>query len=223
MTVIHAMPSGRQALPAGGALARHRHAQAYLALVLDGGYDEAGDLGRRRVAAGEAVVHGAFSAHANAVGRRGARVLNLALEVAPPEGFYRVDDLDALARLATRDARAAAAQAGAALRPLAADARDWPDRLAHDLRHAPTLGLAAWAAHHGLAPETLSRGFAKAFGVTPRQLRAELRAVHALRRVRELPLAALALDAGFADQAHMTHAITALSGRPPGFWRAQVK
>ena len=38
-------------------------------------------------------------------------------------------------------------------------AGDWPDLLAQELLAAPDLRLEDWAARHGLAPATLSRGF----------------------------------------------------------------
>jgi hypothetical protein len=36
---------------------RHRHLQRYAAIVLSGGYVEAGDAGRMRVRAGDVLVH----------------------------------------------------------------------------------------------------------------------------------------------------------------------
>lgn len=69
----------RQQLPSGASLPRHRHGEAYVALVLEGGYEEAGVLGRVRVEPGQAVLHGAFEGHRNRIGARGARVLNLTL------------------------------------------------------------------------------------------------------------------------------------------------
>ena len=41
-----------------GALPRHRHAEGYVAVVIAGGYEEAGDTGRRRVSAGDVVDEG---------------------------------------------------------------------------------------------------------------------------------------------------------------------
>jgi AraC-like DNA-binding protein len=217
---LHPAPPLLQRLQANQSLPRHRHVPAYVALVLEGGYEEAGEHGRRRLRAGEVVAHAAFSSHANTVGTRGARVLNLALP-APREGFYQVDDPDAVVRLAQRDPRAATQRLREAMQPLRVEPSDWPDLLARDLRADPGLALRAWAVQHGLAPETLSRGFAKAYLVTPKRFRAELRCRGAVERVADMPLAALALEAGFADQAHMTRSITSLTGRPPGHWRTK--
>lgn len=40
-------------------------------MVLSGGYEEAGEGGRRRVAAGDVIVHHPFEAHLNRVSSRG--------------------------------------------------------------------------------------------------------------------------------------------------------
>jgi len=213
-------PPVRQSLPPRERIERHRHGQAYAALVLAGGYQEAGEAGRRRLVPGDVAVHEMFSAHMNAVTACGAVVLNL-----PVEGLYggfgRVEDPDAVVRLTERDPAAAAALLCESLTPAAGQMLDWPDALARDLADDPDLRLGDWALARGLAPETLSRGFGRAFGVSPRRFRYEGRARRALRVVigGAAPLAELALDAGFADQAHMSHAVADLTGAAPGFWR----
>ena len=47
-------------------------------------------------------------------------------------------------------------------------------------------------------------------------------AVDRLRAELALPLADLAAEAGYADQAHLTHETRALSGLPPGRLRAAL-
>ena len=89
--------------------------------------------------------------------------------------------------------------------------------LAEALADDPALGIADWADAMGLAPQSISRGFRLAYGISPKRYRLELRALQALRR---LPgwrgsLAALAAETGFADQAHFTRAIVALTGQTP--------
>ena len=54
---------GRDRLVAGTVMQRHRHAIGYVAVVLAGGYLEAGDAGRRRVGPGDALVHRPFEGH----------------------------------------------------------------------------------------------------------------------------------------------------------------
>ncbi len=202
-------------------LSRHRHSQGYAAIVLEGGYVEAGDLGCWRAAAGDVLAHGPFEAHLNAVAAGGATVLNLPL----PDGMrlppvFRVKDADALIRLARRDAQAAAAylEVDAVVSPML---RDWADHLAAALRCDPALRIGTWAHQVRLAPATVSRGFKARYGATPARYRAEVRALLAWRRIEQGQdgLAAIAADCGFADQAHLTRATTALTGAPPAAWR----
>jgi AraC-like DNA-binding protein len=72
-----------------------------------------------------------------------------------------------------------------------------------------------------MARETVARGFSAAFGVSARQFRTEMKARDAwLRVVRTRDrLADIAASAGFADQAHMTRRIRALTGASPAAWR----
>jgi AraC-like DNA-binding protein len=67
----------------------------------------------------------------------------------------------------------------------------------------------------------LSRGFKKLFGVTPASFRMEARAGQAFALIADgdAPLAAIAAAAGFADQAHMSRVLLALTGSPPRAWR----
>lgn len=212
-----------QTLTAGGRMERHRHAHAYAALVLSGGYVEAGDRGRFRAAPGQVLIHGAWESHMDAVSASGAVVLNLPFADPVAFGVGRIADPDVVARAARRDMVEALGLFREALTPASDDGGDWPDLLAAALRRGPEVGLEAWAAGAGLAPETISRGFRQVFGTTPRRYRAEQRALRAARALqrREDPPAALAAELGFADQAHMSRAVAALTGLPPG--RLRVK
>lgn len=199
-------------------MARHRHGQGYVALVLAGGYIEAGDRGRFRVEAGHAALHGAHESHLNEFFGRGAQVLNLPLPPGHwPEPIGHVDDADAIARLAERDPAEAVVLLRATFRPAPARLDDWPDRLARALADDPALDLAAWADAMGIAPASLSRGFRRTYGTTAKRYRLEQRAIRALHRLPHWPgsIADLAADTGFADQAHLTRALTAMTGRTP--------
>ncbi len=213
------LPPARQTL-APGRLPRHRHAEGYVAVVLAGAYEEAGDAGRRRLGPGDVVAHAAWEAHLNS-SRGGAQVLNLPLPARGLAAFGRVDDVDGLVRTAGRDPRAAAEQLSEAFEAVPAGPADWPDRLAEALAGGDAASLALWAEAFGVSPERLSRGFRQAFGVSPKRFRAEARARTALASLSATatPLAELALAHGFADQAHMTRAVHALCGAPPGAWR----
>jgi AraC-like DNA-binding protein len=199
-------------------MARHRHAEGYIALVLAGGYVEAGDRGRVRVEAGQAVIHGAHESHQDEFSTIGASVLNLPLVGCDPGAALGVvEDADAIARLAERDPRQAATLLCETFRPSAVRLNDWPDLLAAALAAEPAFSLAEWAETMGIAPPSLSRGFRRSYGTSPKRYRLELRAIRAARLLPgwQGSIAALAAETGFADQAHLTRAMVALTGQTP--------
>jgi AraC-like DNA-binding protein len=205
-------------------LGRHRHPLAYAAVVLDGSFEEAGDGGRRRVEQGDVLIHGDFEAHLDRFGRRGAVVLNLPWNgLADGPVHWRFGSVEALVRLAQRDLAAAARWLAAEARPAPTSPRaDWPDLLARDLAVEFREPIGDWAIRHGLNPSTVSRSFGQVFGVPPRRFRAEARTRVAWQWVtgqRDIPLAEIAAELGFADQAHLTRAVRHLTGLPPGRWR----
>lgn len=214
------MPSSITRHPAFQHMPRHRHADGYVALVLAGGYVEAGDRGRLRVTAGHAVFHAAHESHQNEFLGVGAQVLNLPLAgAALAESMGVVDDPDAIVRLAERDPSRAVELLRQTFRPAATRLNDWPDLLAEALAADPDLALSEWADAMGIAPQSISRGFRRAFGTSPKRYRLEQRALLALRRLPHWKgsIATLAADTGFADQAHLTRAIVALTGHPPSW------
>jgi AraC-like DNA-binding protein len=111
-----------------------------------------------------------------------------------------------------------AALAGAVHSRLAASALD-PRVLeaARRLDRAPATPVPALAAAVGLGERHLRRRFATAVGYGPKTFAriARFRAALQLVRAGE-PLAAAALAAGYADQAHMTREMVELAGRTPG-------
>jgi AraC-like DNA-binding protein len=218
---------GFEQRPAWDMIPRHRHRGAYLSLVLDGSYEETGDRGRIRVRPGDMLIHGAFDSHLNRFPAGGARILNLTLpdDIEPVTGFAQSPDADIAIRLAERDPRAAAELLVATAEPERAHDADWPDLLADALAADPSLRIGNWAREHGLADATVSRGFQQVYGVSPSTFRAQLRGRLAWRRIVEAgqALADLAYELGFADQAHMSRTVRAITGLPPRAWRARVK
>ena len=203
------------------ALARHHHDGAYAAVVLSGGYEEAGDNGRLRVGPGDVVFHDRFEAHLNRFSASGAEVLNLRLSATPlflPSVACLADPVGIV-----RAAEASHAVAADLLLVLAkvprakAACADWPDELAAALIQQPSLCLSRWSAGRGLAPWTVSRGFGQVFGISPEAFRARSRARQAWKasETTEEPLAGIAARLGFADQAHMTRSVKQLTGMPP--------
>lgn len=202
-------------------MTRHGHDSAFLALVLQGGYVEAGDSGLHRVEAGDTLYHQAWECHLDRFDRRGATVM--VLPAADWRGPLRgrMSDPDAVARLAERDMREAFALLQDNVQPVAEREEDWPDRLARALLDDPGLSLTDWAADMALHPGSLSRGFIQQFGITPAAYRAAARTHRAIRALSNLNdnLAAIAADCGFADQAHMTRSVASMTGMPPGRFR----
>lgn len=222
---IRCAEAGRTHHGAGEALARHRHDTAFAAIVLAGGYIEAGDTGRHRVAPGDVLVHRAFESHLDRFCPSGAEVLVLPLAGErswPVRG--RVVDPDLIVRTAERDLTQAEQAFAVQLMPAPVHAEDWPDLLASALLGDPDLPLAEWGEAAGLHPGSLSRGFRQQFGLTPAAFRATARAHRAVRSIAagSAPLAGIAAETGFADQAHMSRAVKALTGHSPQRLRAFV-
>jgi AraC-like DNA-binding protein len=142
-------------------------------------------------------------------------------------GHYRMDEIDAIARAAEKDVTSAAFLLKEALTQRASSTpgqrNDWPDLLAADLAQSPSIEIGVWAEKNGLARETVARGFASAYGVTPKVFRAELRTRAAWLRITRGSdrLSTIAAETGFADQAHMTRWIHNLTGAPPAVWRRE--
>lgn len=124
---------------------------------------------------------------------------------------------DVLADLFPRAIAAGFPARSARRRRIADDVRE---ALANDL----TLSLSELAALAGLSPYHLTRVFKQATGLTLWQYKARLRARAALDRLAagERDLARLAVELGFADQAHLTRAVRAEVGHPPARLRAML-
>jgi len=93
-----------------------------------------------------------------------------------------------------------------------------PDRLicqvVHDIRRG--VAIPALAGKVGLSERQLHRRSLHAFGYGPKMLGRVLRMNRALADARTgLPLASVAAESGYADQAHLTREIKALAGVPP--------
>jgi AraC-like DNA-binding protein len=200
-------------------LPRHRHAQAFAAVILAGRYVEAGDSGLHRVDAGHVLLHAPHEWHLDRVGCTGAEVLVLPLpEAWTGASHARVEDPGALARLAESDMPEAAAQLLAQLQPMAEDdSPDWPEQLASALLADPSLSIAEWAHHHQLHPGSVSRGFRQVFEISPKAFRLHARTHLAMRLRREgaRTASAIAHESGFADQAHLCRSIATVTAYSP--------
>lgn len=215
-------PSGHERRDSRAYIPRHRHERAYAAVVLAGSYEESGSRGRFRVRPGDVLLHDAFDAHLDRFEGSGARIFSLEIEACPADAsIAHVCDADSVVRAAERDVIEAGVLLLAEIRRQPPVHYDWPDILADDLLNDPAWRLDEWARKRSLAPSSVSRGFRKVFGVTPAAFRLGARARHAFRMITGSgqSFAAVAATTGFADQAHMSRAIRALTGAPPGSWR----
>jgi AraC-like DNA-binding protein len=220
---------GRETLPRGYEVPRHRHLEPYALVLIAGAFEQTSYAGRVTVAPGDLLVQPTLDCHANRLLSDGAQVLRLPWpHVEGSGGMYRLRDLDAIVRTAARDVRAAAELARADIAtaaPAPAPASDWPDLLASDICGGRVSRLSEWALAKGLAVETLSRGFARLYGVPPARFRGEWRARAAWMRIIGTTdtFAAIAAATGFSDQAHMTRSVVELTGAPPSDWRRRCR
>jgi AraC-like DNA-binding protein len=217
---------GIETLPYEFSLRRHRHLRSYATVVLAGTFEESGYNGRIHAAAGDVLIHPTLDCHENQMVSAGVKLIRLDwADHSGRGGLYHLDDVDELAKAAERDVIEAAHLLKRALcekgLPSHGQKNDWPDMLLADLANNASTEIGAWAEVNGLARETVSRGFAAAYGIVPSVLRAELRARSAWLRITRGSegLCRIAADAGFADQAHMTRWIHRITGASPAAWR----
>lgn len=219
--VLKSVRAGRERLPRAYHLPRHRHGESYAIVVVRGRLAQVGYAGRVVVETGQLLVQPVLDCHANEMVSPGADILRLPWPDDAAGGLFALRDPDAVIVAAERDAGDAAAMARDEITgPLAAKA-DLPDELARALAGGRVGSLRAWAESRGLARETVSRAFSLAWGVDARRYRSELRARAAWLQITTTTasLASIAHATAFADQAHMTRSVRALTGRSPGAWR----
>lgn len=220
---------GIETLKSSFSLPRHRHLEPYATLVVEGCLEESGYNGRIRAGAGDVLIHPQLDCHANPRVLAGVRIVRLPwTDPMILSGIYHIDDVAGVVRAAEKDSTQASLLLSELLQQrIDASPRicnDWPDMLASDLTSGVPIRIGEWAGSHQLAPETVSRGFSLAYGVSAEVFKAESRARRAWLRITNGgdKLATIAADTGFADQAHMTRWIQRITGAPPQAWRRQL-
>jgi AraC-like DNA-binding protein len=217
---------GIETLKSSFSLPRHRHLLPYATVVVEGCLEEAGYNGRILAGAGDVLIHPQLDCHVNPRVMAGVRIVRLPW--ADPvilSGIYRVADVTEIVRAAEKDTKQASLLLSESLRRQMSTPphmrNDWPDMLANDLSSGEAMRIGDWARSNLLAPETVSRGFTLAYGVSAEVFKAESRARRAWLRITNSgdELATIAAETGFADQAHMTRWVQRISGASPQTWR----
>jgi AraC-like DNA-binding protein len=225
MSCFRSIYPGVENLPANFNLPRHRHLRAYATVVLGGAFEEAGYAGRIQASVGDLLIHPILDCHVDRMITPGLRLLRLPWPDAETTGgFHRLSDLDQVVRIAEKDileAQMLLLEITGHGKQTSTPMDDWFDMLAHDIKSNPTLSIGEWADNHGMARETVSRGFSRVWGIPPASFRAEWRARTAWLRLTSGNecLSAVASGTGFADQAHMTRWISRTTGSTPAIWK----
>jgi AraC-like DNA-binding protein len=218
---------GPERLPYVKELPRHQHVSAYATLILEGQFIQRSYAGRLHLQPGDVLINPSLDCHANQMLTNGVTLVRLPWSQEHSwGGVHRSVSIDIVSRLAATDPVEASGLLAEQVTntPYAAtETSDWPDMLVMDLQANPRLEIAEWAESVGLSRGYAWRCFQRSYGVGPAQFRSELNARAALLKIActKEPLSKAAADFGFSDQAHMTRAIKALTGIPPGRWRSK--
>jgi AraC-like DNA-binding protein len=88
------------------------------------------------------------------------------------------------------------------------------------IRARGQIGVEALATAAGVSPRHLERVFRREVGLSPKRLARVVRLQEVLRRLSEAPgsWVDVALDCGYADQAHLTREFRELAGESPARW-----
>jgi len=231
---------------------RHAHERPYVCLVVAGGYDERARGGSRRCEPAALLLHPSGEEHEERFAPSGARIFHVelpprivdsvrAIGVSLDRDLHAADGpAAALARrlrgeLLAWDAVSPLAVEGLALQLLAELGRPprarsgepaWLARLLELLRERfrDRLALDELAREAGVHPAHLARAFREHRRCTIGEHVRSLRVEHACRALAttELSLAAIAADAGFADQAHFARVFRRQIGTSPSEYRTSA-
>lgn len=211
----------------------HRHAGEQNSLLIAGGYVEESDTGTFAVQGLSISYKSAGFEHQNRFGSAGALILS---RNGPPTlagaADYRVspsEDLgDALSQVMSGGPHHARLNMQTRLRPGEARTPSIPADLAGArdcLTGKSDMSVALVARSMGLHPVYFARLFRNAFGHSPAHLRRNYRTARAINKIvrTSAPLAHIAGDEGFADQAHMTRTISQACGWSPAALRRLLR
>ena len=221
----------------------HAHERPYVCLVVAGGYVERIGRRTRQCLSSTLLVHPAGEEHGETFAPHGARILHVELpsriaEAVPlrEAGFaggppsllarrihHELQDWDSVSPLVVEGLTLQLlGTLGRAARP-----RGAPPWLARTLdllraRFSEPLTLATVAREVGVDPAHLARTFRAHQRCTIGEYLRQLRVEYCCRALltTDAPIAEIAIDAGFADQAHMTRVFRRIVGTTPARFRA---
>ena len=209
--------------PAGSLLPGHRHEVTYLALVLEGTYEELSVDGIWRCGPGDMIAHPPFHFHINRFHGKRVRVMNLTIPRpyrSPRLGRYGVfrcpDAVEAVARGRHKvDSLVAFLPGSSACEPVAkpTGVTEMARRLS-----AVSPGLIRDVARPlGVSREHAARTFRRYVGFSAEEFRAESRLQRALYALisSDAPVSRIAHEAGFADHAHLVRCVRRATGLTP--------
>jgi AraC-like DNA-binding protein len=207
----------------GDRLFPHRHARAYVALILDGAYSELSADGAWVCEPGDVVIHPPHHLHANSFKGR-TKVLNLQIPV-EYTGCREFRSYSVVRPACVDEVRRAMNDPGA-LRQELCNAMpvgqqhpdDWVDFMAKDLTENTSIRIAELARKYSVTHEHASRVFRKRYFMTPSEFRSESRFRRALNllRERQRSLSEIAQVAGYSDQPHFSREFQKITGTSPG-------
>jgi transcriptional regulator GlxA family with amidase domain len=228
-------------MPRGLQLGEHAHEAGQICFVLDGAYREQLGSVERVLRAGMMHVRAPGQPHANRFSGDGD-TLTLLISIdasrwvrsALAQPVRMLADVAAEMRREMRrgDDAARAALEGLTMLTMARVARivpgepEWVAGAASlvERRFAESLSLAEVARQTGVSRGTLAIAFRRYRGTSVGEAIRAARVAHAKTlMMTKMPLAEIAVAAGFHDQAHLTRAFRAATGMPPGAYRYASK
>lgn len=224
------------------ARSRHEHAFGYLCYIAAGSMEERDRRGRRHWGGGDVVAYPEGYDHASSFGPIGCHLFHVRIDpevrldlvgatdcaqlAGPMIRAHRersCDDPDADLARSSWVQEAIARLVGARQRPgIGVDRLERiRERLATDL--GMPLSLGELAQQEEIDPSHLGRAFRLRYGLSPGDFRRSVRVSRAARALASTtrPLAELALDLGFHDQAHFTRVFRHWTGVTPGRYRGE--
>ena len=233
-------------------LERHRHREAIVGLLLRGRYDERLEGRTVEPARASLLIKPPETPHANHIGSEGTDTILIQIlpdripedhaDVLSRSGI-RLDErfftLGQELRAELRDASASdavgiealvnellslAASRGRTVGVGHSRRQEWIQRVREMLHERNSIGLTDLAQETGVDRAHLARTFRSVFGCTIGKYVSAMRMERAAHRLRDTndPIARIAGELGYFDQAHFTRAFRAAYGTTPKAWRKRL-